>query len=728
MSLPLRAIPLDGINVDSLGHYLAGLGVLAATAQRWPAVRACWDQGRFTLLSHEIAGLNELTSYLLDEWKPTPYERWWSISQKADTKAKSSLRLWAERNERSCEEVRVLDAHVVGMGRNSFNPVLGTGGNVGKRDLAKACADAAKCLKKPERGAWLKATLTGVADCVMPDLANGGTWFVYANKTFNSGQSWYREGQLSPWSVLLSMEGVFQLVGGVNRRLGSRSKPYAVFPFVSDPSPPETDGEIGMARGEFWAPLWQYPATLTEISTLLQRGLAKVGGRAAQSPSEFAVAALAAGVDAGLTEFARFELRQTTSSQVFEAIPRERIAVSGRQPAHARQTSQQSQRNEKGAVSEFRSKAAPQLLDLFESRWIDRLPFEPHDSKQKGKFVGLRGPIETAIVRASERPEDPTRWQSLLHTLAESQSKIDRNKSLRDKRIPALRPLSIDWFELAWHPDEPLPLEIELARAIASVGWQPSERDQPLLCNVFGVDVQRHGRTTGSEKAGFVRAVSMPKVRPAAAVWGSGAPLSLLLDVTHRRLIDATHSDSQPLLGIARCACRASVVRELLLDDGTIDLELVAQWVPALSLIDWSRFKHRSQLQPVESPPLDGTVLLHALAKPLFHGRNIPLNAKKRGDDASERSWLYPEESNGPPPGYLRRLFNLLRFNSLDEALQLMRDRYRAFGHEVVMPPSGFIADGERVAGALLIPIDEDELALGLRRWLQPVRGRPATS
>ena len=177
-----------------------------------------------------------------------------------------------------------MDAHVVRMTRNCFNPVFGTGGNVGKRNFAEAWKNSVKLLSKPEKAGWLDATLAGQADRGMPDLRGGGTWFVFANKTFNSGQGWYREGQLSPWSFLLSMEGAFLLVGGVNRRLGSGSRPYAVFPFVSEPSQPETDGEIGLARAEFWAPIWNNPATLGEVKMLLHRGLARLGGRAAQAP------------------------------------------------------------------------------------------------------------------------------------------------------------------------------------------------------------------------------------------------------------------------------------------------------------------------------------------------------------------------------------------------------------------------------------------------------------
>lgn len=688
MTQKLHAFTLDGINVDSLGHYLVGLGVLSAAAQRWPTIRACWHQGRFKLLSDEAADLDEVTKFLLTEWKPTSYERWWYKAQL--TKVPDNI--WKIRNERCVTEIRQLDSHIVPMTRNCFNPIFGTGGNIGRRNLVKVWNDAAKLLKKPERDKWLEATLTGRADYAMPELASSGTWFVFANKTFNSGQSWYREGQLSPWSVLFSMEGASLLNGGVNRRMGSRSRPYAVFPFVSDPAQPETDGDIGMARAEFWAPLWEYPATIGEVSALLQRGLARIGGRAAQAPAEFAVAALAIGVDAGVAEFARFELRQTTSSNVFEAIPRERITV--------------------GHGDDVRAKAARQLVALIESRWIDRFPFEPRDSKQKGKFVGLRGPIEAAIVRIGERPDEATRWQSLLLAMTKAQTRIDRNKGLRDRCIP-LRTLAPEWFDLAWHPDDPLPLEIEVARAIASIGWQINSSDLPMLANVFGLETQR-------DKQGNIRTTCFPKARPPAAVWCGGSPLSLMLDVAHRRLVDATKEDSRPFLNATNCACRSATIQHLLRNDGTLDLEEIVRWVPVLSLIDWSKASRAPEARH-ENGELDGTSLLHALVRPLFHGRNFELRASRK-----EKSLpLFPADSvtgkaKLPPAGLLQRLFNLLRFNSLDEALQVLQDRYRAAGHEIVMPPPGFEADGEIVAATLLIPMSNADVEYGLSRWLQP--------
>lgn len=687
----LTVIPFDGLNTDCLGNYLAALGLHAALSQRWNTVRACWRNGRFVILSDDPSVyLGAIKKFLLNDWQATNYERWWNNTQKADTKARSSAGIWRERSQRAVAEVRLLDAHIAGTGRNRFNPVLGTGGNVGKRDLAKAFKDARKLAERPESEQWLDASLCGTLAAGLPDLNNGGTWFVFANKTFNSGQRWFREGQLSPWSQLLATEGAFLLVGGVNRRLGSRARPYAVFPFVSEPCHPQTDGEIGMSRAEFWAPLWTFPATLTEVRCLFQRGLAKLGGRAAQAPHEFAVAALYAGVDSGVAEFARFELRQTTSSQVYEAIPKQRIRVG---------------LNAAGSDEVTSRSVSPLLVHLIESGWIDRLPFEPRKSNQKGRFVGLRGPIESAIVRLAERPEDPEPWQHLMLRLASAQLRIDRNKSLREHCVP-IPPLSPDWFSRAW-PDPPL--EIVAARAIASVGWHFGRNSIPVQSNVFGVALTTRGK--------YWRAL-MPASRPAQAVWGPGDPLQVLLDVAERRLVDADGLSRSPFAGTQ--VCSAALVRRFLSDSVALDLEEVAKWIPPLSLIDWSRPARthvaRSSLDEIVCID-DGTVILHALLRPLFHV-DREQNVYVEGDTPL----FGPDQL--PKANLLRRLFHLLRFGALDEAVQILRDRYLAVGRAIVMPPEGIVADGERIAAALLIPISYCDVGNGVKRWLQPSRNR----
>lgn len=695
MNSQLHVLRFDGIHPDTLGHYFCGLGLLAAVGQRWPDARGCWRNGRFVLL-HGSLNEQQVKDHLLDAWTPTPYKRWWGEFQKADTKAKSSSAVWRQRNCRPIEEVRVLEAHLVGVGRNQFNPVFGAGGTLGQRDFAdvrEAClkkARPATRAAKQEAGppqkrtappkksqarlnaeAWLDATLAGKDAEELPTVSAAGTWFVFANKSFNTGQDWFREGRLSPWSFLLAAEGALLLVGDVNRRLGLRARPYAVFPFVCDPAQPTTAGEVAMSKGEFWAPLWDCPATLAEVRHLLKRGLARIGKRSAQAPSEFAIAALAAGTDAGISEFARFDLRQTTSAKVYEAVPRGHVPVSRPDQSDSRR------------AAELLSSLVP---------WLNRLPYEPRDAKQRGRFRGLRGPVEAAIIRVSEGPDDAERWRELLLLLSRQQTRIDRNKALRED-LPPLPLLDAGWFSRAWPEHTPCPDEVVLARSFASVG---AGTPYPLLLNLFGVDLGR-GR----------RPAFTPGDRPQRAVWNEGEPTHLLGQVLQRRLIDA--ESGSPLSVGGTCPAPAALVSRLLAGEG-LDLELLGDWILALGLIDWRDGHSEPRADGFRH---DGDILLFGLFRPIFH------ECPRRVAD-----WL-PEDAR---PGLARRVLNLIQFGQWEEAVQVATAYYRAAGRRVVGLPQGRPSDDDfpaRLAAALLAPLNDQDIRRGLRRWIVPEKVSP---
>ena len=673
-----NVIRLPGLNTDCMGNYLAALGLLAVTAKKWPSTRGCWIDGAFALLSKEIDDVATLSLFLKDEWTPTKYERWWKKSQSADTKAKSSARIRAGRATESAANVALLDSHVVGTGRNVFNPVFGTGGNVGKRDLSKLFAKAAELCTKPQAEEWLESTFSGECEISLPAIKSAGTWFVFANKTFNSGRKWAQEdGYISPWSILLATEGALLLSGGVNRRLSARARPYAVFPFVSEPASPKFAGEVRATTAEFWAPIWQHPMTFRELRAMLRRGFAQLGNRTAKSPHEFAVAAISAGVDVGITEFARYELRQTTSSQVYEAIPQPRIEVGN------------TTENEKGHHSSL-------LMELITSGWVDSLPYEPRDSKQRGKFTGLRGLIESGITQVAERPDDPERWRSLLLHLASVQQKVDRNQRLRQKRSKPIPPLSRKWLSRAWEPR--LPPEVELACAIASLGTMGG-CDQ-FAFNVYGI----RGKFSLTEHK-----LWFPKARPRRAVWNSGDPLQTLLRVVQRRLIDAD-DEERPAPFAATYLCSAQTLSKFL--TASLDLDEIAGWLPALALIDWSGDIRQPDNAYTDS--LNGTELAFALVKPFFHGTYSHLL------EISDGEKLFENRDRKPGPHFLRKLFHHLRFNEIDRGIQLAISRYRANGHSII-DPGPIEADGERIAAALMIPMRHSDVASGLNRWLKPM-------
>jgi CRISPR-associated protein Csx17 len=209
--------------------------------------------------------------------------------------------------------------------------------------------------------------------------------------------------------------------------------------------------------------------------------------------------------------FVRFSLRQTTSAQVFEAIPGETVRVADGVPRESRL-----------------------LLPLLD--WMKFLP-EPPSSTQRAKFRGLRGPVEGALIRVAEQPENPDRWQSLLLLLAAIQDRLDHNRVFRERSRPVPR-LDPNWFDAAWPAPAP---EILIARAIASIG---AGSQNPLFVNVVGADQDRWGNR------------SFSKSRPNRAVYHLGDPARVLADIVERRLADAEPLDPLPLGGAAPCSPR----------------------------------------------------------------------------------------------------------------------------------------------------------------------------
>src|SRR5690606_37729225 len=225
----LPAIALPGLSPDSLGNYLASLGLLRMLSRRWPSTRIAW---RDEVL--QVVGGPPILDDLLDElvrvaskheW--TRYDKAWADAQKRGTKAKSGapLALWqANAHE---DQLPLFAAHAVPHARVSFNPLLGSGGNAGRRDFAagwREAVDALAVAPRPakagekrkaksaapsdERRSALLALLLGHPVAWMVEKLAAGSWFSEATKLYNSGQSPAREGQISPWAMALACEGL----------------------------------------------------------------------------------------------------------------------------------------------------------------------------------------------------------------------------------------------------------------------------------------------------------------------------------------------------------------------------------------------------------------------------------------------------------------------------------------------------------------------------------------
>jgi CRISPR-associated protein Csx17 len=711
--LRLPVLSLPGLSPDSLGNYLASLGLLRVLSRKWPSTRIAW---RDEVL--QVVGGPQTLDVLLGElvrvggereW--TQYDKAWSDAQKKGTKTKSGelLALWqAQANE---QHLQLFAAHAVPHARVSFNPLLGSGGNAGRRDfaagwkrsvdaLAMARANASKKSKgrgkngavsdvdlgsgTDERRSELQAFLLGESMAWLVEKLGGGSWFSDATKLYNTGQAPSREGQISPWSMALACEGLVLLAGGASRRLGARSRAVGAFPFITQAVAPGAAGEAGRILGEIWAPLWQRPMTLPETDVLFSRGRAELHGRGALTPAAFATAIRQRGVDAGISEFRRFTLGRTTSANTFE--PR----FEGRFALYA----------DVAGASAATSTTLERVTALIEQRGF------PRDRKvgQRWRFEGLRGPIEAALLDVAAATNRSEAAIALVDAVTAALDRIDRNRGYREGKV-RWEPLPLEWLPSLFADEHP---DVEARLALSLVSAFPAA--QPFATYRFGAEWS-YGRYEHTERP------------PARWVWGPGELARVLGAVLSRRLIDQEASISNEAARMPGCAplpATLSHVRQWLTDD--IDECLLQAWLSRLALFDWRNVPREVQ-SLIDSDgargEVDGELALLGLVQPLVDERRLLIHTLSPHDLLSEETGARTTES-------ARSLVTLVSSGNLDSAIRLAGSRYAMAGARLASFDVPWkVRDPERLVAALLFTISDRDRAVLFERWLRPRRRQP---
>lgn len=678
----LTVIRLPGLNLDSLGDYLAALGLLAILGRKWPGVRGCWRDETFLVMGGPT-DLGELETFVGGvgealEW--STYEKTWEAAQKADTKAQSArtTNLWRSRDAEEAE-LSMAQAHIATGQKLNFNPLLGTGGNAGKRDFTKGWDRAAAFVEKPPRGtsradlnADLHAFLTAQPCRCLSDF-NAACWFSAANKVYNSGTSRpFREGQLTPWAMLFACEAFALFRGSASRRLGAGRRATGTFPFVVAASAPASDGETGRNTGEVWLPVWERPMAMPEIEAVFARGRAEVNGKGAITAAAFAAAILQRGVDAGLVEFRRFSLLRTTSENTFESRLTSVISLRAkRNPARAEAS---------GVVIGLR----------------DALPAD-YKKGQRWIYVGLRGPIDRALTdyAASESATDAL---AVVDAMAASLQKADRNRNHRAENI-WFRPLPGAWLkDLCQNGITP---ELRIGLAVASLKHVGTV--ETVLPYWLGVT-----RT----KAGW----SMPENCPFRRVWAPTTLQKNLCSVVLRRLTDMKEADARPPFSGTLSAPLADIAA---LMRGELDDREVERWIQRFSLFQFDQSANtegRSILRAAkERFPAAADIAVLALLKPLFE---VELFEE-----------FMRETPGAKPPRCARvaRIAALLSRDDLAGALQLARETWHALGVQLIGLPQEYAPSSrdhlcQRLLGAMLIPVWPADILPTFRRWCAPIK------
>lgn len=708
----LSVLPLAGLHLDTLGHYFAALGLLRLAARRWPSVKGCWRDGVF----HLVGGpkdFSELEAFLLgiganNGW--TQYTQGWASEQKKDTKDKTAANVsqWRANQASEAENVFVL-SHLATAERLSFNPVFGTGGNAGKRNFSKGWEKARDAIKAvtPKAKKSKRKTAANETPPALPvempsaarqDLSaflNGGTcsllsdygaacWFSDANKKYNfAPDSPFREGQITPWAMLLACEAFPLLVGATSRQIGSARKGTGAFPFVTAGTAPENEKEVETLTGEFWAPVWSKPLSVAEVSALCKRGRAEVNGRGAITSAAFAAAIMQCGTDAGLAEFRRFSLLHTTSAQTFES----RLAS-----VHSLAATHESDTAQADAVSRI-------------IRFRDALPRE----FKKGKswvYRGLQGPIDAALVRlsASGHNDDLLRENSwaLLDAVFASLKKTANNKSYRE-REPALELLPVSWAISLLQKERAVTPEIRIALALATLQAGKRKKDSesdtgrkhdrlaPFLAYRVGV--------VPSRKSNWNR-VKIAKNKPLRVEWSERPLVENLIAVIRRRVAMEADTQIQPPFNTQLSLPLADVFA--FLNNETDDAAL-ARWLDRFLLFDWSFLQtaERDAISTLLRSALSSSVgSVHAteavfcFVRPLFHAYTFTQIQPE------------PKSGNTPTAGMLRPLVSFLERGDDAVAFSTAQGRYKSLLIETAdFGETGFVFPSpRRLLAALILP------------------------
>jgi CRISPR-associated protein Csx17 len=693
-SIKLQVISLSGLHLDTLGHYFAALGLLRLAARQWTSVKGCWRDGVF----HLVGGpkdFSEFANFLIDVGKNnkwTQYTQGWSESQKKDTKEKGAinLALWRTNQASEIEAVFVL-SHIATTRRLSFNPVFGTGGNAGIRNFSKGWKKAQTAISNPAAQTDLFAFLQGKSCSLLADY-NAACWFSDANKKYNfSPDKPFCKGQITPWAMLLACEAFPLLAGAVSRQLGSRREGTGAFPFVTAGTAPENEKEVETLTGEFWAPVWNKPLSVAEVSALYQRGRAEVDGRGAITSAAFATAIIQRGTDAGLTEFRRFSLLHTTSAQTFES-----------RLASVHPLAVENDISQAIAVSNI-------------IRFRDALP---PDGK---RFSGLQGPIDTALVRlsASGNNDDLLRENSwaLLDAVFASLKKTANNKTHRE-REPALELLPVSWAVSLLQKEREFTPEMRIALALASLRADAKktalfdETTAPFIAYRVGVVPAWKNNWSRVKIAGDT---------PLRVEWSERPLEKNLIAIIRRRLAVETEAQRQPPFNTRFTLPIADVFTFL---NNETDDATITRWLDRFLLFDWSFLQtiERDTLstllgsaQPDAENRIHATESVFCLLRPLFHTYTFTQIQPE------------PKSGNAPTAGMLRPLIALLECGDMTAVFSAAQSRYKSlligtadFGKTDVA-----LANPRRLLAALLLSASPASVAKHFSRWQLPARNKP---
>ncbi|MFR9724011.1 type I-U CRISPR-associated protein Csx17 [Streptomyces sp. MS19] len=702
---------LLGLEAVSLADYLSAVGLLRAVAcQHDPGATLAWRRGVPVLDSALTA--DDLPRWLSREFVPSPLVSPWNAgsgfagngkSKEAErnlelVERSTSARLaplreavtaaravvaegrargwaggtmWDEkrktelltlcRNRLPDAVLPWLDAALALDGESVFyNPLAGTGGNLGRQELFATYLRQVLRLIDHDRGGdevvmWAEALVSGREHVPYlrgpvgqfdPGRAGGIHSSVFEKQD--------DAGFVNPWRTVLTCEGLLLFASSVARRNNAGPRQSSPFVVRSTPygygtaAPEET-------KGEFWAPLWAAPVRLPELEHLLGEGRAQYGGRQARSGFDFARAAGSLGVDRNLTAFRRFVFAKRLGQNPL-AVRAGDITVGSRtgELALLREAYDWTQRLREdkcpAGIASLLRRTRASMFALAAGAW--------DTAAETRTFVRLFGRLHEAVARSERAREGIRPFQ------------------------PRARP---EWVI----GDGECPDELVLAAALASLAEWPG--GPPVLrASLTRGGPNRQGRWDWSDRL------------PLGVELG-GATLAQTLAAVHQRrlreLADRRPDNGRPPAFTypagPHARPRASLVQDFV--DGTLDDHLLAELLRGLLILGW---RTTCAVGTESHPERDRAVSVPLATLLPFYGNTLP-------------PMRFPLRPDHPPYAPVLRpradWANRLRAGHIDAVLADAQLRMR----QQHCPPTPALrnaatVDGTRLAAALLLPVTRE--------------------
>ena len=724
----IHQLELRGCAPEPLMAYLKALGIFRIVAeQKDSQARVWWKNDGFFLRS--TLDRDAILDFFLHEYQPTPIVSPWNSSNAITSSRLSkglddilslglprfqlwnevvatsrrifdqSLDLYGSKNKNrkqwilaQCrvqfpdEALDWLDAnYVLTASGPKYPPLLGTGGVDGRLEFSRNFMEnlslafdlGGKRDGQVATQSQVVAALFGEGSPLLVRKRTNGFFNPGSVGGANASVGFNDESMTNPWDYVLMFEGALLFAGAAARRMSPDSRTKAVFPFTVDNSAggygTAVDSEYGdSSRAEFWAPVWDNPTRLQELTYLVSEGRAQLGRRQATTGTDFARAVAGLGVQRGISQFQRYGF-MVRNGLAYLAAPLGRFRVNQNNDAVDRTNV---------------------LFDL--DQWLDS--FRQHVRGQNAP-AGLRAAlrrIDDAVIEFCQRGQSRD-LQNVL--IAVGQMELWLAKSNIRDRVSPLNSLSQEWLK---HADDGS-REFRIARAIASI-LDSREKGQrqvgPIRENIEPVDTK--GRVVW-------------KGDSVSCVWTAGNPLSNMLSILQRRCLEGRMGGLEyPPLDSAYSSRLTDMVDFM---NGDVDIQRVADLVLPLSFV---RYWHRqgegdSPRSWQLAPPLDLPTAYATMKLTL-----LPREFKCPQFNADTQ---IPTEPS---------MLSLLRAGRVSDAYRVACRRLRASGLQPLSKDAG-IPDrsdyGRRLAATLLFPLDDGAIcALAQRALRPPVDGQESES